>query len=109
MLCETHDSLESAREEADNERNTRLKLEQEYVESRDRERSAEMIKEHEMELRADELKEENQQLGLRLNQLQFEYNELRQEYKTVIDLLSTLQGSPWPQLSLRTPLQNWQP
>lgn len=92
LLCETHDSLESAREEADNERNTRLKLEQEYVESRDRERSAEMIKEHEMELRADELKEENQQLGLRLNQLQFEYNELRQEYKTVIDLLSTLQG-----------------
>ncbi|EFO60903.1 Coiled-coil protein [Giardia lamblia P15] len=92
LLCETHDTLESAREEADNERNTRLKLEQEYAETRDRERSAEMIKEHEMELRADELKEENQQLGLRLNQLQFEYDELRQEYKTVIDLLSTLQG-----------------
>lgn len=92
LLCETYDELESVKEHADNERNTRLKLEQDHAEARDRERSAEMIKEHEMELRANELKEENQQLGIRLKQLQFEYDDLRQEYKTVIDLLSAVQG-----------------
>lgn len=92
LLCETHDTLESTREQADHERNMRLKLEQDYAETRDRERSAEMIKEHEMELRSDELKEENQQLGVRLKQLQFEHDELRQEYKTVIELLSAVQG-----------------
>lgn len=92
LLCETYDKLETAKEDADNERSIRQKLEQDYAEARDRERSAEMLREHEMELRANELKEENQQLGIRLRQLEFEHNDLRNEYKTVIDLLSAVQG-----------------